>query len=195
MVQALVSKGCIVAKVTGILCQIITGDVADAGTDGNVYLGIGGREFRLDSRADDYERGSYRIYVLGLQPEYPDLPEPKVEVNNKAKNDPESYLPISTENLGLSPVYIRFEPESSGDNWNVTCAAAWVFTHIYDFAVGYTPPVDFDNLWMGQAMGKVLYLTKEWRLEPMMRHLGKKRPELLEHFKPRRRTRKAKPKR
>jgi hypothetical protein len=38
-------------------------------------------------------------------------------------------------------------------------------------------------------MGKVLYLTKEWRLEPMMRHLGKKRPALLEHFKPRRRTR------
>jgi hypothetical protein len=31
-------KGCIVAKVTGILCQIITGDVADAGTDGNVYI-------------------------------------------------------------------------------------------------------------------------------------------------------------
>ena len=33
------------AKITGILCQIITGDVSGAGTDGRVYLGLGGREF------------------------------------------------------------------------------------------------------------------------------------------------------
>ena len=34
--------------VTGILCQVITGIDDYAGTDGRVYLGIGGREFRLD---------------------------------------------------------------------------------------------------------------------------------------------------
>ena len=28
------------AKITGILCQIITGDVSSAGTDGRVYLGL-----------------------------------------------------------------------------------------------------------------------------------------------------------
>ncbi len=27
------------AKITGILCQIVTGDVSGAGTDGRVYLG------------------------------------------------------------------------------------------------------------------------------------------------------------
>jgi hypothetical protein len=133
---------------------------------------------------------SEALTVLGVGPEWPELPPPKVEVNNKNKNDPNSYFLLTTQNLGLSPVYIRFEPESSGDNWNVTCAAAVVFTHIHNFAVGYTPALEFDNLWMGQAMGKVLYLTKKWPgLEPMMRHLGKKRPALLEHFKPRRRTR------
>ena len=31
------------AKITGILCQIVTGDVNSAGTDGRVYLGLGGR--------------------------------------------------------------------------------------------------------------------------------------------------------
>ena len=46
------------AAITGILAQIITGDIDNAGTDGRVYLGLGGREFRMDSKEDDYERGS-----------------------------------------------------------------------------------------------------------------------------------------
>ena len=36
------------AKITGILCQIVTGDVSGAGTDGRVYLGLGGREFCMN---------------------------------------------------------------------------------------------------------------------------------------------------
>ena len=35
-------------EITGILCQIITGDVSGAGTDGRVYLGLGGREFCMN---------------------------------------------------------------------------------------------------------------------------------------------------
>jgi len=45
------------AQITGCLCQIITGKMSGAGTDGSVFLGLCGREFRLDSTADDYERG------------------------------------------------------------------------------------------------------------------------------------------
>jgi hypothetical protein len=33
------------AQVTGILCQVITGDVDGAGTDGRVYLGLGAGNF------------------------------------------------------------------------------------------------------------------------------------------------------
>jgi hypothetical protein len=40
----------------------------------------------------------------------------------------------------------------------------------------------FDNLWMGEAMGKVLCLTHKWGgLEPMIRHLSKKNPAAREH--------------
>jgi hypothetical protein len=150
-----------VAKVSGILCQVITGDVNGAGTDGNVYLGLGGREFRMDSTADDYERGSWREYIMGAGPLEPNLPPPQIRVRNAEKNDPRVGYALDTVNLPRTPVYIRFEPEGSDDNWNLSFAAALVYSD-GQFVVGYTPPRDFDNLWLGQAMGKILYLTDEW---------------------------------
>jgi hypothetical protein len=76
------------ASVSGILCQIVTGNVDAAGTDGRVYLGLGGREFRLDSTADDFEKGSWREYILGAVPADLDLPPPRAPVRNADRNDP-----------------------------------------------------------------------------------------------------------
>jgi len=156
------------AKITGILCQVVTGNFSGAGTDGNVYLGLGGREFKLDSSADDFERGSLREYVMGQGPVEPNLPPPQVRVLNKDKNDPRVGFPLDTVNLApLTPVYIRFEPEGAGDNWNLSFADALVFSE-QGFVVAFTPPPDFDNLWLGQTMGKILYLTNEVRLGAQM---------------------------
>jgi hypothetical protein len=152
------------AKITGILCQVITGDVDGASTDGSVYLGLGGREFRLDSEKDDYERGSWREYILGAGPQEPNLPPPQIRVRNPERNDPRVGHPLDTINLSRSPVYIRFEPEGSGEFWNLSFAAALVYSG--QFVVGYTPPAGFADLWLGQAMGKILYLTDEWGRGP-----------------------------
>ena len=155
------------AKVTGVFCQIITGDVDGAGTDGRVYLGIGGREFRLDSREDDYERGSWREYILGTAPlETLALSPPQIRVRNWEDNDPTLRLPLDTNNLPRSPVYIRFEPLGSYDKWNLFFAATRVYAD--QFFVGYAPPDDFHDLWLGEAMGKVLYLTREWTDEQQL---------------------------
>lgn len=154
-------------KVTGILCQIITGDVDGAGTDGRVYLGIGGREFRLDSREDDYERGSWREYVLGTGPLEPNPSPPQFRVRNWDNNDPTLRLQVDTDNLRRTPVYIRFEPQGALDNWNLFFVATLVYAG--QFFVGYAPPEDFSDLWLGQAMGKVLYLTSEWSDERGLR--------------------------
>lgn len=147
-------------KVTGILCQIITGDVDGAGTDGRVYLGIGGREFRLDSREDDYERGSWREYILGTAPLETDLSPPQIRVRHSEDNDPTLRLPLDANTLARTPVYIRFEPHGAYDNWNLFFAATRVYAD--QFVVGYAPPEGFHDLWLGEAMGKVLYLTSEW---------------------------------
>jgi hypothetical protein len=148
------------ANITGVLCQIITGNISGAGTDGDIYLGLCGREFHLDSDEDDYERGSWREYILGTGPLDPNPPPPQIHVRNPDKNDPASEgFPLNSANLDRSPIYIRFEPEGSDDNWNVASAVVLVYTGT--FLKAYLPPREFDNLWLGKAMGKVLFLTQE----------------------------------
>lgn len=154
------------AQVTGVLVQIITGNVNGAGTDGRVYLGLGGREFRLDSNQDDYERNSWREYILARAPLEPDLPPPQIRVTNPGRNDPRVGLPVDTARLSRSPVYIRFEPAGDSPDWNLRSVVVLVYTGESQFVVAYMPPMTFDNLWMGDAFGKILYLTEEWWREP-----------------------------
>ncbi len=148
------------ARITGILCQVVTGNFSGAGTDGRVFLGICGREFRLDSSVDDFERGSLREYIMGRGPIEPNLPPPQIRVNNRQQNDPRVGFPLDTANLSKSPVYIRFEPESAGDNWNCSFAAALVFRDDGIFAAAFFVPQEFDNLWMGKRFGEALHLTE-----------------------------------
>src|SRR5262249_6015425 len=138
------------AKVTCISCQIVTGDVDGAGTDGRVYLGVGGREFRLDSREDDYERGSWREYVLGVAALERELSAQQLGVLNPKDKDPTLRFPLDTDFLRRAPVYVRFEPQHAIDNWNLIFAAVFVYSD--QFVVGYSPPREFQNLWLGQAM-------------------------------------------
>jgi hypothetical protein len=152
------------ALISGLLCEVSTSDISGAGTDGTIYLGIAGREFHIDSRRDDYERGSVRDYVLGEPPigdpgGFPD----QVRVNNPERNDPRLGFPLDTDDLARAPVYLRFEPEGDDDNWNVNFAAALVYTN--HFVSAYMPPQRFENLWLGHSTGKILYLTFEFRME------------------------------
>ena len=150
------------SRISGILCQIITGNVGGAGTDGRVYLGLGGREFRLDSSADDYEKHSLREYILGAAPDEPNPPAPQVRVKNADRNDPRQGLPLDSDNLSRTPTYVRFEPHGAGDDWDLAFAAALVYGE--QFITAYTLPADFHNLWLGRASGTVVYLANEWRL-------------------------------
>jgi hypothetical protein len=73
------------------------------------------------------------------------------------------------------PEYPR--PLTSSFLGGSTGTAIFFRPRIVGLAVGYSPPMGFDNLWMGEAMGKVLCLTHKWGgLEPMIRHLSKKNP-------------------
>lgn len=152
------------AAITGILAQIITGDIDNAGTDGRVYLGLGGREFRMDSKEDDYERGSWREYIMGAGPLEPNLPPPQIRVEWPEFNDPRKLFVLDTAHLADTPVYLRFEPEGDSPNWNLAFAAVLVYAGEYYGA--YTVPHGFDNLWFGDPMGKVL------RLSPLARDRG-----------------------
>src|SRR3954470_7629539 len=101
------------AAITRIEANVRTGNRAGAGTDGNIFLGIGGREFVLDSSADDFEQNSNRTYVLGVS-----VPG-ETTVTNAAHNDPRTDYVLDSTFLERFPVYIRFEPEGSNPDWDL----------------------------------------------------------------------------
>jgi len=41
--------------------------------------------------------------------------------------------------------------------------AALVYIGSGDFVVAFTPVTGYQNLWMGQSSGKIVYLTQEFR--------------------------------
>ena len=92
-------------NLTRIDILIQTGSHSDAGTDGRIYLGLGGREFRCDSSADDFERGASRTYIFG----------DGANVSKRESNDPRNPQLIAEDLIGY-PMYLRFE-QGSASHW------------------------------------------------------------------------------
>jgi hypothetical protein len=144
------------ATITRIEARIQTGNKADAGTNGFVYLGIGGREFHLDSAneaVDDFERNSDRTYVLGES-----LPT-ETTVSHAARNDPRVGFVLKSEFLDKFPVYIRLDP--TDDEWNLERATVTAHTNAgvvakYDNLGGFE-----NNLWLARDFGLYCYLLKQ----------------------------------
>ncbi len=153
------------AAITGIVCDTITSDFEGAGTDGDVYVGIGGREFHLDSEEDDFEQNSWRDYVLGDPPVVLEANPQHKRVLHEERNDPRSTPPLDTDSLGLcnTPAYVRFEPSDGDDEWNLDYMGVYVFTERFvadRLVVCYTVSPGFTNLWLGPLSGKFVYLTQ-----------------------------------
>ena len=133
------------AAITQLRLRLVTGNRENAETDGDVFLGVAGREYNVDTQADDFERGSDRTYIFGEG----------ATVLRSGENDPRSPWQTDTDDLRFSPIYIRFEPGEGGD-WNIERAELTVI------APGNT--IHFDrlegsaNLWLGERRGKYLYL-------------------------------------
>ncbi|MFD7300204.1 hypothetical protein ACFV83_04625 [Streptomyces pharetrae] len=146
--------------ITRIEVRVQTGASDTAGTDGWVYLGIGGREFQLDTPADDFRRPdpptNVDTFILG----------DGANVNNAGDNDPRSPQ-LRVADLDRYSAYLSFEPADDNDNWeidwvNVTLTAAGGgVTRFYD----YHSPVVTDGsgpkrtLWLGTYAGTQLSLA------------------------------------
>ena len=142
------------APISKIHVEIKTGDMDNAGTDGNVYLGICGREFYLDrDDIDDFERGSRRVYILGGD---------GANTQNKGENNPENpqlhttNLPDGVEEL---PLYIRFEPSGGSPAWNLEYVVVNVFVG-NNKSNEYNRNFGRNGLWLGQKSGKFCYFNK-----------------------------------
>lgn len=138
------------AKITKIKLAITTVDARTAtgtGTDGAVYLGIGGREFRCDNKSEeDLEAGKTSIFIFG---DNTTVKEPEL-------NDPADPYILNTDTLDKFPKYIRFEPHGQNDNWYVE----GVNIHINPGQSSSRTINSLDGnqkIWLGYRNGKFLY--------------------------------------
>lgn len=137
------------SAITRIDVRVVTGNQSGAGTDGEVYVGICGREFYLDSAVDDFEQGSDRTYTLGVG----------ANINYAGYNDPRSPQ-LYTENLDRFPTYIRLEPTGSNPEWNLEEVTVTVNRGAGEVVCSAVALRDRSNLWLGQKYGKFCYLTR-----------------------------------
>lgn len=134
-------------KLTSIQVLVQTADVANAGTDGDVYLGIDGREFHLNTSSDDFERDSSRTYILGQG----------ANVLNDEENDPRNPS-VELEQVDLYPVYIRFQPTNRDDRWKLLRVNVFLNGSVTQ---QYESFIDRDGgLWMGIRSTLFFYLVK-----------------------------------
>jgi hypothetical protein len=139
------------AQINTIRLHLQTGDLSGAGTDGDVYLGVCGREFSIDTTRDDFERGSAREYVLGAGS----------NVNNASVNDPRAQQ-LFVENVDHFPVYIRFQPQNRGDNWQLQRAEVRFnddFFPVWDTA-SFVHNDPAKGIWLGVRSGLVVHLPR-----------------------------------
>jgi hypothetical protein len=133
--------------------RIVTGDRPNAGTDGDVYIGLCGREFYIDSEKDsfnDFERASDTTYIFGAGH----------NVRFHEVNDPRSDYPIDTEDVELADAYIRLVPIGQHATWNLEDVEVSINNGAMKLqAFRRDPPgAGPSNLWLGIHAGLVCNL-------------------------------------
>ncbi|HEX2914419.1 MAG TPA: hypothetical protein VH186_26705 [Chloroflexia bacterium] len=138
------------ALITRIDLLLNTASVPGAGTDGFVYMGIGGREFQIDAAGNDFEQGQNRLYIIGQGSNLLDAPV----------NDPTNPA-LDTNDLSKFPKYIRFEPTSGADEWILEDVSITVNPGTTTQQVFRSPVVvgSTRKLHLSQKAGKFCYLA------------------------------------
>ena len=134
------------ALIQSIQVLIRTGDKSGAGTDGDVYAGCFGREFYLDTKADDFERSSQRIYTLG----------DGTNTLHSDLNDPR-HPPLDDSNPPI-PAYIRFVGRNRDDLWQLLEVAIRVNGNP-SITYALRPTTD-DGFWMGTHAAGIVFIPR-----------------------------------
>lgn len=135
------------ANVTRIDLRLVTGDRDNAGTDAIVYLGLGGREFRINRDGiDDLERGADEIFTLGLGS----------NISDSSDNDPRSPFPLLTQNLNSFPKYIRMVATGDAPGWNIEFVSVTVNPGVGQRVISGL--AGGAHIWLCDTCGLIFYL-------------------------------------
>jgi hypothetical protein len=151
-----------------IVVDILTRNVTNAGTNGEVYLGYGGREFRLNQPGDQFKKGDSDHFVIGVgsNTEKPDINDLPIAAATNDKS-PKINETIVTTAFNPFPVYIRLDPKDDKDNdWNLETARV---SAVAGFGSGTGPTKTYTfpkpgavhlegTIWLGRESGLILFL-------------------------------------
>jgi hypothetical protein len=131
--------------ITMIEVSITTGN---NGTLGAVYLGIGGREFRLNRLGqNDFMQNNVSQFVLGDASH-------AFSVVNPAANDPKKPLPLDSADLELYPIYLRLA--GANGHWKVASGMIKVHAGPGSQAIRILP--HGTELLLGPDCGELLFV-------------------------------------
>ncbi|MDT0268562.1 hypothetical protein RM844_19940 [Streptomyces sp. DSM 44915] len=143
-------------NITRVQVEILTARESGQPTTGAVFLGFGGREFRLTTGDPaDFQGNTTRKFELG---------GPEANVANAARNDP-TRPQLTTKDLNR-PVYLRFEPRGGQPEWVLEYALVRAFGPSGErLDIWNTPALQDDTepkthkIWLGEDAGLIYYLT------------------------------------
>lgn len=133
------------AAITTIEVSITTGN---NGTLGAVYLGIGGREFRLNRLGqNDFMRNNVSQFVLGDGSH-------AFSVVNPDANDPKRGVPLDGTDLDLFPIYLRLAGANA--HWQVAAGTIKVHAGAASMSLRILQPGT--DLLLGPDCGEFLFV-------------------------------------
>ncbi|WP_413098192.1 hypothetical protein [Streptomyces sp. Inha503] len=145
-------------SITSIKAEVYTAAESAPTTTSLVFLGFGGREFRLDTASDgDFTGPVNTVFILG---------GPGANVLNPQRNDP-TRPQITTRDLER-PVYLRLGPAGAAPEWVLEYAKVTAYGPSNEPLATWNTPALRDNtepktrkIWLGDPYGLIYYLTRD----------------------------------
>lgn len=156
--------GEMVSPVESITVNVRTANFPGADGRGRLFLGIGGREFRLalPESPDSFGADSLKTFVLGQSD--PEIPTSQGNVMNPEFNDPRTHYNMNEDDVDRFPKYLRFEPSapasSVGGLWALAYSGLLVRLtddRILRYEALRNPQGGANFLWIGDLTSSYVY--------------------------------------
>jgi PLAT/LH2 domain len=146
-------------QIVQIKVEIKTGNESTAGTNGKVFLGIGGREFRLDKPGNQFQKNHTDTFTINSTNSDIENPE-----RNSLPNIGNANSPRIENKVGITfnfPVYLRFDPNDNDDDWNIERVKVRVIGGLNSTFIYPNDILKDGNIWLGNKSGLFLGLRQQ----------------------------------
>jgi hypothetical protein len=147
------------SDVDRIIVTIKTGNKPASSTNGKVYLGIAGREFRLDKSGNQFQQGIEDQFIIGLGSNILNANKNELPNTSNFLNDSPT---IPFDSISQYPAYIRFEPANNNDEWNVDRVCVNLRNNsgpTVDYHAEILSGINDDNIWLSEDSGLIIGLV------------------------------------